>query len=1272
MLKKQRILIFVSLFTMLLSFTMPSSAQTSEDRIKPVSLDEAGAETLAIAMVADPSIFQEAEFIANPPAGTPHGISSSLSYFPTNGSDFGILTTGNVRFADQENDSDKTGDDLGGHTIPGHGQYTRDATILKLELFAPEETSCLLFDFAFYSEEYPEYIGQGFNDTFIAQLDDNTWIANNDVYAPSNFAFDPDGNPISVNSTGITSMSASHAVGTTYNGATTLLQAAIPTTPGAHDLYFSIFDQLDRDLDSAVFIDNIRFENEENGSSECTAGVNEPEEPRKRTPLIFVPGVSGSVLVNDNGEVWPNSHVYANSTTDELALELRLADDGESPFDEDTLPVIATNIITITTATVANNSVPTDIYDSTIKFLEDEGYKQGIDLFVFPYDWRKDIETEADKLLDFIDAVIVETKSENVDVLAHSMGGLLTRSVLAQSDSVGKIRKVVTLGTPILGATKALAVLYYQKMCFIDLPWYIHLWKGECLIQKDIMAMTLQNHPSAYQLLPSRMFDLAQGEPLNLDRDTNSDGIVEGLQDYPNWSAHITGTNRSLLAKADQFHNKYDNLTFADPDVQYVRFIGSGIKTPDQIREYEICPWFRACRIDYEVLKSTKTKGGDGTVPLHSADLDNIDTGFDLRDGYMNRYFEKIDHGELAKDPEVLAEAILFFNSPYSNPWIAFHTPATSISNFKFASYVPNSIGPLKANEKEQNNQQLNISAKSNIQQSTGASSTPAPIGGFELVTHGPLDGFISDNEGNRLGQNIDVLNGVVYEPIPLASRYGIASSQFFFLDNDGRYEGYFEIVDSEATTIKLRTYDNGTRDNQATFNLDLPVGSTLGFSFETGQKLDEVRVEADIDGDGIIDQEIAPSYVVSGSDATDITPPTTIATIETNNFGQTIIRLSAQDETDGSGVAGTYYIIDEDSTEPIQYTAPFTVATDDIVSFMSVDRAGNTEKPQQITASASLPTPNTPNPTIRFTAKADARVTELNPNTNFGTSGYLDVDTDDAAQSYLRFTVDGVSGPIQNAKLRLYANNNTVNGPAVYTTGNDWSETTITWNTRLSPVGDELDNMGSISSQNWVEYDVSSAITGNGTFNFVLVADSDDGVEFASRNSSRLPELVITLTAEGMPNPRSFGADADTKVNESKPSTNYGTATSIDVDGDVNANVNGYIQFTVHDVVGTVENARLRLYATNGTVDGPALFASSGDWSETSINWGNRPALVGDALDNKAAITSNSWVEYDITSLVKGNGVYSFALIAESSDEVQFSSRQGEQGPQLILTLTP
>src|SRR5690606_17220325 len=102
-------------------------------------------------------------------------------------------------------------------------------------------------------------------------LDDNTWIANNDVYAPSNFAFDPDGNPISVNSTGITSMSASHAVGTTYNGATTLLQAAIPTTPGAHDLYFSIFDQLDRDLDSAVFIDNIRFENEENGSSECTA-----------------------------------------------------------------------------------------------------------------------------------------------------------------------------------------------------------------------------------------------------------------------------------------------------------------------------------------------------------------------------------------------------------------------------------------------------------------------------------------------------------------------------------------------------------------------------------------------------------------------------------------------------------------------------------------------------------------------------------------------------------------------------------------------------------------------------------------------------------------------------------------------------------------------------------------------------------------------------------------------------------------------------------------
>lgn len=321
--------------------------------------------------------------------------------------------------------------------------------------------------------------------------------------------------------------------------------------------------------------------------------------------------------------------------------------------------------------------------------------------------------------------------------------------------------------------------------------------------------------------------------------------------------------------------------------------------------------------------------------------------------------------------------------------------------------------------------------------------------------------------------------------------------------------------------------------------------------------------------------------------------------------------------------------------------------------------------------ADPSIPSHST-QPTVTFTAEADARVEADNPTSNYGTSSSLDVDTDDAAESYMRFTVSGISGPIQDAKVRVYATSSTVDGPAIYATGNNWSETSITWNTRLSSIGNALDNKAAITSQGWVEYNVTSVITGNGTFSFVLVADSEDGVEFSSRQGGMLPELVLTLTPQGMPNPRMFNADADARVRESNPQTNYGTSDTLEVDGDTNARLESYLRFTVHDIVGVVQSAKLRVYATEATVNGPALYAANTGWIETGINWNIRPALVGGMIDNKGAISANTWVEYDVTAIVNGDGTYDFALIPESTDGVKFSSRQGDQRPQLVLTITP
>ena len=67
------------------------------------------------------------------------------------------------------------------------------------------------------------------------------------------------------------------------------------------------------------------------------------------------------------------------------------------------------------------------------------------------------------------------------------------------------------------------------------------------------------------------------------------------------------------------------------------------------------------------------------------------------------------------------------------------------------------------------------------------------------------------------------------------------------------------------------------------------------------------------------------------------------------------------------------------------------------------------------------------------------------------------------------------------------------------------------------------------------------------------------------------------------------------------------------------------------------MQSAKLRVYAYNGTVDGPALYTTATSWSETTINWNTRPARTSAATDDKGAIPSNSWVEYDVTPFVTG-----------------------------------
>ncbi len=90
---------------------------------------------------------------------------------------------------------------------------------------------------------------------------------------------------------------------------------------------------------------------------------------------------------------------------------------------------------------------------------------------------------------------------------------------------------------------------------------------------------------------------------------------------------------------------------------------------------------------------------------------------------------------------------------------------------------------------------------------------------------------------------------------------------------------------------------------------------------------------------------------------------------------------------------------------------------------------------------------------------------------------------------------------------------------------------------------------------------------------------------------ATRLP-LLGTAPAHAAVTTSSFAAAADARVEKASPTANYGTATSLTTDA--SPVVETYVRFAPSGLAGTVRKAVLRLSASNGSVDGPAVYATT------------------------------------------------------------------------------
>ena len=158
-----------------------------------------------------------------------------------------------------------------------------------------------------------------------------------------------------------------------------------------------------------------------------------------------------------------------------------------------------------------------------------------------------------------------------------------------------------------------------------------------------------------------------------------------------------------------------------------------------------------------------------------------------------------------------------------------------------------------------------------------------------------------------------------------------------------------------------------------------------------------------------------------------------------------------------------------------------------------------------------------------------------------------------------------------------------------------------------------------------------------------------------------------LAITTASNPTTR---IDADAYVKQSKPDRNYGLVDTVNVSGTDDPR-KGYVRFTIASVSGSITHAVLRLYVTdNGTQNGPELYGTSTSWSETTITWNTAPP-AGALIDDKGALPKNTWVEYDVTPFVSGNGTYSFNLAGPSTDGIDFNAREAATlRPELVLTL--
>lgn len=249
-------------------------------------------------------------------------------------------------------------------------------------------------------------------------------------------------------------------------------------------------------------------------------------------PIVFVPGLMGSKLYKKKSRrivnlVWP-------------------------PYLPNSLRKLSMKNILYPKGIVGE-------YEPLLEFLRSLGYKDGKTLFVFAYDWRLSNKTNGNSLITFINTKLKEggNKYDSVDIICHSMGGLITRFARKNGAS---IKKSIYLASPHYGSHKAYLMLHpllsdYAVKTFIEdisgskMKKHYLKWVSSGLgnANKQFKKF-VRDFPSLYELLPDKFYFANQP-------------LVNGINNYVQ-TYYQTNPRRPWQFPDTQLYQVYRGLVF--------------------------------------------------------------------------------------------------------------------------------------------------------------------------------------------------------------------------------------------------------------------------------------------------------------------------------------------------------------------------------------------------------------------------------------------------------------------------------------------------------------------------------------------------------------------------------------------------------------------------------------------------------------------------------------------------------------------------------------